>query len=187
MVGFPVRHLGVYTAADSSTSLCIGPTAVWQQELRQWKLSRHRLDSLPCHFATDSTYQDALGRLHHLHLVGTDSLRDTWLEQDTIFNLAGSRAGHLRKFQGRYYLNTPETDAGEWQVQRLTITGRRLLWQTLGQDTLRLLALDAATVRRQLRSGAATFRLAPAAGQQTRRVGSYAGLWETADEFTRRH
>ena len=104
MVEFPVRHLGVYTAADSSTSLCIGPTAVWRQELRQWKLSRHRLDSLPCHFATDSTYQDALGRLHHLHLVGTDSLRDTWLEQDTIFNLAGSRAGHLRKFQGRYYL-----------------------------------------------------------------------------------
>ena len=84
-------------------------------------------------------------------------------------------------------VNTPETDAGEWQVQRLTITGRRLLWQTLGQDTLRLLALDAATVRRQPRSGAATFRLAPAAGQQTRRVGSYAGLWETADEFARRH
>jgi len=35
MVEFPVRHLGVYTAADSSTSLCIGPTAVWRQELRQ--------------------------------------------------------------------------------------------------------------------------------------------------------
>ena len=71
-------------------------------------------------------------------------------------------------------------------MQRLEITGRQLLWQTLGQDTLRLRALDAATVRRQPRFGAATFRLAPAAGQQMRRVGSYAGLWETADEFVRR-
>lgn len=38
---FPARHRAVYTAADSSKSLCIGRTAVWRQELMAFTISRH--------------------------------------------------------------------------------------------------------------------------------------------------
>lgn len=185
---FPVRHQGVYTAADSVTSLCIGPTAVWQQQLRKETVSRQQSDSTQHHYhlAADSTYRDFEGKLHYLRLVGRDSVRDSWLWCDTIFALAGPNAGHLRKFQGRYYLNTPDENAAHWRVQRLEIAGHHLIWQTLGQDTLRLRALDTATVRPHRSQSFSFFLLRPAPGPQTRHVGDYAGLWETAGDFMRR-
>ena len=183
---FPTQHRGVYTAVDSITSLCIGPTAVWQQELRRMMLSRHQIDSLHRRLTADSTYQDDQSRLHYLRLVSRDSVRDSWLECDTIFTLTGPDAGRLRRFQGRYYLNSPEIN-GSWWVQRLKISGRQAVRQTLGQDTLRLLVLDTATVQRRRDKNISYFHLAPPPGPQTRRVSRYAGLWETAGEFVRRH
>lgn len=185
VTAFPARHRAVYTALDSSKSLCIGPKAVWRQELQSVMFSRHQLDSLPHSLLTDSTYQQD-GHLHYLRLVGRDSVRDSWLSEDTIFTLAGPNAGRLRRFQGRYYLNTPSKPDGCWQVQRLEINGARLSWQTLGQDTLRLLALDTAIVRRYRANNMLYFELAPAPGTQTNRAGRYAGLWEIIDEYKRR-
>ncbi len=182
---FPRRHQAVYTAPDSTTSLCIGSTAVWLQEVQSIVVSRHRPGSAFPHLGADSTYRSQEGCLHYLRPVGKDSVRDSWLSDDTIFTLAGARAGRLRRFQGRYYLSTPgATDS--WQVQRLEIDKARLVWQSFGHDTLRLMALDPATVHYGRSKGTSHFQLAPAPGPQTRRVGSYAGLWETEGEYVRR-
>ena len=182
---FPARHRGVYTAADSSKSLCIGATAVWRQELHSFIFSRYQLDSLHHRLMADSTYQEN-GHLHYLRLVSRDSVRDSWLWNDTIFNLAGNEAGMLRRFQGRYYLNTPDETGTKWWVQRLEISGHHLRWQTLATDTLRLLALDTAIVRHHREKGISYYRLTPAPGPQTRHLGLCTELWETAGEYGRR-
>lgn len=190
MATFPARHRGVYTAASPGQSLCIGRTAVWRQELQTEMTTRHYLDSLGYRLRADSTYLDG-PTPHYLHLVGRDSVRDSWLWTDTIFSISGERPGHLRRFQGRYYLNTTEdaqTDSTEkWQVQRLEITGRHLRWQQLGTDTLRLSALAPGTVRYHRRNGISYFRLAPASVAEARRIGRYEGLWQPAREYDRRH
>ncbi|MGY3089146.1 hypothetical protein ACVWYF_002186 [Hymenobacter sp. UYAg731] len=187
MAVFPARECAVYTAKDSSKSLCIGRTAVWRQELQTWLLSRHQLELANHQLRADSTYEQD-GHLHSLRLIGRDSVRDSWLWTDTIFTLAGPRAGKLRRFQGRYYLNIPTDSDDKWRVERLEIDGWRIRWQSFGRDTLRLLALDPATVHYQRQNGALTsFQLTPAPGAQTRRVGRYAGLWETVEQYQRRH
>lgn len=190
IAAFPARHQGVYTAADPGNSLCIGRTAVWRQELQTTTDSRHYFDSLGYKLRADSTYLDH-HTLHYLHRVGTDSVRDSWLWTDTIFSISGERPGHLRRFQGRYYLNGTEdaqTDTTEkWQVQRLEIVGHHLRWQQLGTDTLRLGALAPGTVRYHRRNGISYFRLAPASPVEARRIGRYEGLWEPAREYDRRH
>ena len=187
LAAFPARHRAVYTAPDSSKSICVGRTAVWQQELVSVMMSRRQLDSLHQHLRADSTYE-AEGHLHYLRLIGQDSVRDSWLGIDTVFTLSGPNAGKLRRFQGRYYLNTPDDETDKWRVQRLEIDGRYLSWQTLGNDTLHLLALDPATVRYHRENGRLTsLQLTPAPGAQTRRVGRYAGLWETRGEYRRRY
>ena len=187
---FPARHRGVYTAADPGVSLCIGRTAVWRQELQTATGTRHYFDSLGYRLRADSTYLDR-HTLHYLHRVGPDSLRDSWLWTDTIFSTVGERPGHLRRFQGRYYLSATEdaqTDTTEkWQVQRLEIAGLHLRWQQLGTDTLRLGALAPGTVRYHRRNGISYFQLAPASAAEARRIGRYKGLWEPAREYDRRH
>jgi hypothetical protein len=187
---FPAHCQGVYAAADPSYALCIGPAAVWKQKQRSetYRASWQQLDSLRLLLGVneaDSTYQDFEGNRHQLRIVGQDSVRDSWLRCDTIFSLAGPDGGRLRKFQGHYYLNTRPKGADYWQVQRLEIAGPHLVWQRLGQDTLRLRALDTASVHTQRRPGFSLFRVAPARGQQTRHVNDYAGLWETQGEFER--
>ena len=190
MAAFPARHQGVYTAADPGQSLCIGRTSVWRQELQAMTGSRHYFDSLGHHLRADTTYLDGQ-TLHYLRRVGPDSVRDSWLWTDTIFSIIGQQPGHLRRFQGHYYLNATEdaqTDSTEkWQVQRLEIAGRHLRWQQLGTDTLRLNALAPGTVRYHRRNGISYFRLAPASAAETRRIGRYEGLWEPAREYDRRH
>lgn len=120
--------------------------------------------------------------------MGRDSVRDSWLDTDTIFTLRGPEAGKLRRFQGRYYLNRPTDSEGKWKVERLEIDGRHLNWQHPGQDTLRLLALDPATVRYHREHGRLTsFQFTPASGAEIRRMGRYAGLWNTREEYARRH
>lgn len=185
---FPTNYQGVYRTADSSYSLCIGPAAVWTLKARKesYYHSPQELDSLRLLLRVDSTYQDLNGNLHHLRIVGRDSLHDSWLRCDTVFSMAGPSTGRLRKFQGRYYLSTRAENSEYWQVQRLEVAGRHLMWQTLGQDTLRLRALYTASVRIRREPGFSLFRLQPAPGQQMRRAGDYAGLWETAGEFERR-
>ncbi|MFD2721291.1 hypothetical protein ACFST9_21425 [Hymenobacter monticola] len=188
MAVFPARHRGVYTAADVGKSLCIGRTAVWRQELQRVMSTRRQADSaLRYHLRADTTYEQE-GRLHYVHLVGRDSVRDSWLWTDTIFTLAGTEAGKLRRFQGRYYLNSPTDLKDKWKVERLEIDGLGLNWQTLGTDTLRLQVLAPGTVRYHREKGALTsIWLTPASREQARQVGRYAGLWETQETYQRRH
>lgn len=183
---FPARHRAVYTATDSTKSLCIGARAVWRQELRQQTRGRHELDSLHIRLTADSTYQEPAGRRHYLRVLPNGTVRDSWLRCDTVFTLAGTRAGLLRRFHGYYYLNKPDDRTGTWQVQRLDVTGRRLTWQTLGQDTLRLLALDPGTVQRRREKGVVYFHLTPRTSQQARRIGRNEDLWPRIEEYWRR-
>ena len=181
---FPTRHQAVYTAADSTSSLCIGRTAVWQQELHRLTFVR---DSVHRGLRADTTYTEN-GQLHYLKLLEGGLVRDSWLAIDTVFSLRVPEAGKLRRFQGRYYLNQPATDADNWLVQRLEIDGQHLNWQKFSTDTLRLLTLDPVTVRYHRQHGALTsLLLTPPSGAQTRRVGRYAGLWDTIEEYVRRH
>lgn len=186
---FPVRHRGVYTAADSSRSVCIGRTAVWRQDLETRLHSQRAFDSLGYRLRADSTYL-AAGRLHYLHRVGRDSVRDSWLRTDTIFSI-GPEMGQLRHFHGRYYLNTHEGITAHriemWDVERLELHGRHLRWQHLGSDTLRLRRLAPATVHRTRYNGFTYFQIMPASPAETRRVGRYKELWETVGEYDRRH
>ncbi|GAA4055961.1 hypothetical protein GCM10022409_49060 [Hymenobacter glaciei] len=187
LTAFPPRHQGVYTAADSTESLCIGPTTVWQQDLHSLLRSRRELAGKGKGLRADSTYQQE-GVLHYLHRVGRDSVRDSWLECDTIFNCAKPETGRLRRFQGHYYLNTSFDSTNNWLVQRLEISGRHLVWQRLGNDTLRLGVLAPGTVRLDRRAGhPAFFRLAPGSAAEVRRIGRYEGLWEPVREYDRRH
>ena len=187
---FSARHRGVYTAADSTSSLCIGRTAVWVQELETERHSRHEFDSLGYKMRADSTFL-AGGRLHYLHRLGRDSVRDSWLRTDTVFRISSFGASQLRRFQGRYYLSTYEGTERHhidmWDVVRLEVKGRHLLWQRLGNDTLRLRALAPATVRRTRYDDFTYFQIEPGTPAETRRVGRYAGLWETMGEYERRH
>ena len=184
---FPARHQGVYTASDSSKSLCIGPTAVWRQELQHQTRTRHELDSMHLPLSADSTYLGGNGQLHYMHLMSNGTVRDSWLWCDTIFSLAGDEAGQLRRLQGRYYLSIPTSSGKSWKVQRLDVSGRRLTWEALGQDTLRLQVLDPASVRREVGKGTLYFHLTPEAGRQTRRIGRYDGLWQPIRAYQRRY
>jgi hypothetical protein len=189
---FPVRWQGMYRAADSRYALCIGPTAVWTRKQRRamYHATWQQLDSLRLFLGVkgaDSTYQDFNGNLHQLRVVGHDSVRDSWQRLDTVFSLAGPTAGRLRRFRGGYYLSTRSENPDCWQVQRLEVSGNHLVWQSLGQDTLRLRALDTASVRVERARGFSLFRVRPATRRQTRHVGDYAGLWETEGEFERQH
>ncbi|GAB3289863.1 hypothetical protein ACFQT0_08980 [Hymenobacter humi] len=184
MAAFPARHRGIYTAPDSVTSLCIGRTAVWLQEPRSTTFGPQLPGSRP--LPADTSYRAEDGRLHYLRRFAKDSVRETWLWTDTIFTLGGPGAGRLRRFQGHYYLSTSNESAENWQVQRLAIANGHLTWQTLGQDTLRLRALEPATLVRRQSEGMTYYRLTPGLGPQTRRLGRYAGLWETEGEFERR-
>lgn len=183
MAGFPPRYQGVYTAADSSKSLCIGRTAVWRQELNSLLVSRQELAAQNLRLLADSTYRQG-GVLHYLRRIRADSIRDSWLECDTIFDCAKPEAGRLRRFQGWFYLNTPADSATKWQVERLEISGRHLRRQALGQDTLRIRALSPGTIHQY---GGMLYQLAPASVAEARRIGRYEGLWEPAQEYDRRH
>lgn len=186
LVVFPARLQAEYVALDGRSSLSIGPRAVWQQQPRSWTMARQAFNSLPRRLPADSLYRDEDGLRHHLQLVGPDSVRDSWVACDTVFTLMGAHGGRLRRLQGRYYLNTPDPSTGIWQVQRLAIDGAKLTWQTFGTDTLRLRALDPTTVHYHRDKHVLYCELTPAPGSPTRRVGHYAGLWETAGEFARR-
>lgn len=187
MQEFPARHQGVYTAANPDKSLCIGRTAVWRQDRETQLHSQHAFDSLGYRLRADSTYLTA-GRLHYLHRVGLDSVRDSWLRTDTIFRI-GPGTGHLRRFRGRYYLSAYEgttiQKAEMWDVERLELHGRQLRWQQLGRDTLRLRRLAPATVHRTRYNGFTYFQIMPASPAETRRVGRYEELWETVGEYDR--
>ena len=183
MNAFPSRYQGVYTAADSSKSLCIGRTAVWRQELNSSLISWRELAAQQKRLLADSTYQQD-GVLHYLHRVGPDSVRDSWLECDTIFDCTKPETGRQRRFQGFFYLNTPTDSVNKWQVERLEISGRHLSWQALGQDTLRIRVLRPGTVHQY---GSILYQLAPATAAEARRISRYEGLWETMGEYDRRH
>jgi hypothetical protein len=184
---FPARYQAVYTADDSTTSLCIGRTAVWRQELCNLTFRRNELDSAHRRLRADTTYAED-GRLHYLKLLKGDSVCDSYLSADTIFTFTGPEMGKLRRFQGRYYLSIPDENGEQWRVQRLEIDGKHLRWETFTTDTLRLLVLDPATVRCRRKHGRLTsLWLTPASGAQTRRVSRYSGLWEMEGEFDRRH
>jgi hypothetical protein len=185
LAAFPTRYRGEY-AADSTTSFCVGAKAVWQQ--RRWNmiLSNKQFDSLRVSMLANNSVWADKDRLYHWSKAGADSVRISWVQQDTVFTLAGTHAGQLRRFQNHYYLSTSAENTEGWEVERMEFAGGRLVWQALGQDTLRLSVLDTATVHRCPSSSSTCYFLTPSAGEETRRVSHYAGLWETIGTYERR-
>lgn len=186
---FPPRLRGRFLALDSGRTLVISPTELIEGRREHRKYRRAEFEALaqrPPQVA--QAPRGPANERPEVRALGRDSGRESWWNRDTIFSLGGAGGGRLRQFQGRYYLSRDvSTGPGHpsWLVQRLEIDGRRLSWQTLGQDTLRLRALDPASVRRRREAGACGYGLLPAPGPQTRRVGRYAGLWQTEGEFVR--
>ena len=81
------------------TSFCVGATAVWRQERQSITLSNQQLDSLQLSVLADSSFRDDNGCLCHLRKVGADSVQISWVQQDTVFALAGTHGGSYADFK----------------------------------------------------------------------------------------
>jgi len=97
---------------------------------------------------------------------------------DTLVSLRGPRAPRLRYRNGWYYLSTPAVlDSTKWTVRRLAVANGRITQQLFNPDSLRVRALDPATVQ-QRRAGAQLFiTLSPQSRRAIGQVSSYGGLW----------
>ncbi|MFD1468465.1 hypothetical protein ACFQ48_09530 [Hymenobacter caeli] len=121
---------------------------------------------------------------YQVQAVGADSARLRWQEQDTLAAL-GPRT-KLRRYQRRYYLSTAgPADSTAWTVQRRAAADGRFSLQGFNPDTLRIRALDPATVRLRRNQGTLYFTLDPRPGRATRQVHGYDGLWLPAGEYQR--
>lgn len=71
-------------------------------------------------------------------------------------------------------------------VQRLAVVDQRFFLQRFNPDSLRIQALDPATVRQRRANGNLIFTLDPSPGRATRQVDGYDGLWLSEEEYLRK-
>ncbi|MBF9238647.1 hypothetical protein I2I05_14680 [Hymenobacter sp. BT683] len=185
--GFPARHQGWYIMPDDSTRrLLITPTMVWSETMWTFATTVQKLDSLKLNDASKK-----LG-IWHPHNTGSVRLRpgqaDTlWLDEwarDTVCALTPDFKGRVRWYRGAYYVSQPGADE-QWNVERLLLDGRRLSWQRLGNDTLRLAVLATGAVRRMGSKDHAYWLLTPRTRRQEQQIARYAGLWVPWREMVR--
>lgn len=121
----------------------------------------------------------ALGGLRYrVRALAADSFRLRAETLDTLLNLAGPRPTRLRRYQGWYYISMPAyLDSTKWVVQRLAVANGHLTRQLFNPDSLRVQALDPATVQRRRTDGQLIITLAPQSRRAIGQVSSYAGLW----------
>ncbi len=183
--GFAARDRGRYAVADDTTSmLLVSQYQVVKQRAETIEIPTILLDSLGLPRRAGLA-TGRYGEQFQVLALTPDSCRLHYLMPDTLVQLTGAKAAHLRRYRGWYYLNTP-ADSGRWQVERLAVVGRQLHWQEFGRDSLRIWALEPSTIQLKRDDGRLLFTLAPRSGLATRQVNEYAGLWLTKGEYLRR-
>ena len=177
---FPKRHQGVYLLPkDTTYRLIITTAAIWTEELNSIWLDRSQLDSvkIPVAGRAMNVWYLTKGTRYRLRASRADALwLDRW-ERNTLCELHPRSGNQVRWYQGAYYLShefgNPEA---HWEVQRLSLEGQKLSWQTLGRDTLRIAVLPAGVVKRMPPN---YWLLNPTNRRQEHAIVSYAGLWQT--------
>lgn len=82
--------------------------------------------------------------------------------------------------------NKPNSDGATWTVQRMAVVDQQFFLQRFNPDSLRIQALDPATVRQRRVNGNLIFTLDPSPGRATRQVDGYDGLWLSEEEYLRK-
>jgi hypothetical protein len=183
--GFLPRDQGRYAAAvDTASTLVVSRQQIVRQVVLTVKMRAAELDSmgLPRRAGPARGHE---GELYHVFGLTPDSCRLRWAVRDTLVQLTGANATHLRRYRGWYYLSTP-ADSGRWQVERLAVAGGQLHWQEFNRDSLRIRALQPSIVRLKRVESRLLFTLTPRPGRATRQVDKYAGLWLTKGEYLRK-
>lgn len=176
--GFLPRDQGQYAQAnDTSRVFVMAEKALIIKHFETAKVTGAQLDSLGIPRSAGSGLS-AAGLHYSMQPVATDSFRLQLAARDTVLDLTGPQAPHLRYYRGHYYTSTPaRLDSTKWTVRRLAVANGRITQQLFNPDSLRVRALDPSIVQRKRANGQLVFTLAPQSRRAIGQVSSYAGLW----------
>ncbi|WP_151086805.1 hypothetical protein [Hymenobacter baengnokdamensis] len=183
--GFLPRHQGRYVLAeDTAYAIFISNKQIIRHASMTVGIPAARLDSLGL------PRREGLAIGHngeHFQILAltSDSCHLRWTAHDTLVQLSGAKAVHLRRYRGWYYLSAP-ADSGRWEVERIGVVGRQLYWQMFNCDSLRIRALPPSILQLKRATARLIFTLNPGPGSATRQVNSYAGLWLMKGDYLRK-
>ncbi len=182
--GFPARHQGQFVAADDTAlTMLVENKLVVRRRFWSRMASAHQLDSLGLPARTFQGWGPD-GQRYRVQAAPRDSFRLRGEQRDTLVAL---RPGvKLRRYRGWYYLSAPNADSATWTVQRLAVVDRQFFMQRFNPDSLRIRALDPATVRLRQANGNLIFTLSPQSGRANRQINDYEGLWLSDEEYLRK-
>lgn len=191
LAGFAPADQGRYAAVNDTTiTLLLGEKLLSRQFSLSREVTARQLDSLglPARSGAATT---ADGQVYQVQPGLAGGFQLHWALRDTLLCLGPGT--HLRRYRGWYYVSTPDgprqpggDSAGTWTVQRLAVAGRHLLTQRFNPDTLRIRALEPATVHLRRENNRQVFTLIPPDQRAARQVSSYSGLWLDEGSYVRR-
>jgi hypothetical protein len=176
--GFLPHNQGQYTTpGDTSSVFVLAEKALIHSYAGRAEVTGAELDSLRIPRRVGSGVSPK-GQRYSVQRLATDSFRLRLAIQDTVLNFTSVKAPRLRYYKGHYYTSTPTwQDSTKWMVRRLAVANGRIKQQLFNPDSLRVRALDPATVQRRRANGQLVFTLAPQSRRAIGQVSSYAGLW----------
>ena len=176
--GFLPRDCGRYTAlGDTGAVLVLSEKALVNKHYDASDVAGAQLDSLHIPRRTGSGLGPAQLR-YCVQALAADSFRLQLEAQDTLLSLTGPQAPRLRYHQRYYYISTPsQLDSTKWTVRRLAVAHGHITRQLFNPDSLRVQALDPATMQRRRTNGQLVITLAPQSRRAIGQVSSYTGLW----------
>jgi len=182
---FPTRLRGTYLAVhDTTQQLCIDAHAVWAQRIGRTVMSQQELAQEKPEMRVFDSWQTVKGVRYYLHRRADDSIAGISIMPDTLFHLVPGSGWRLRRFQGGYYLNFP--DSTRWRLRRLVLTDKTLRLEKVAFDTLRLAVLPPGMLIRPQNPSDFDWLIGPTTRKQTKLLAQSAGLWETLGTYQRR-
>jgi hypothetical protein len=176
--GFLPRDRGQYLAfGDTGKVFMLGEKTLIKTYFGATDVDGQQLDILHIGRRAGSGLSPK-GTRYSVQPLAADSFRLRIEVRDTLLNFASPLAPRLRYYQGYYYSSTPSyQDSTKWTVRRLAVANGHITQQLFNPDSLRVQALDPATVQRRRADGQLFLTLSPQSRQAIRQVSSYAGLW----------
>ncbi len=185
--GFLPRDWGQYTTpGDTSNVFVVSAQALVGRSIGTAHVGGALLDSLGLpHRRWGGLAPDGLR--YHVTPLAADSFQLQVQKLDTVLRLQPAQPLHLRHYRGYYYTSTPSRrDSTQWTVRRLSFAEGHITQQLFNPDSLRVRALDPATVRQRYAKGQLLITISPQSRRDVGQVSSYAGLWldKPADSVT---
>jgi hypothetical protein len=187
LAGFLPRHRGRYSeqGQDSSRIVLVSQKALVESHFELAKLPGTWLDSMGVPRQLGS-YWGRDGFRYQVRALATDSFQVRVEIYDTLLNLSSRPAPKLRRHRGWYYVSRPHPeDSTKWEVQRLGMRKGQIVWQLPNPDSLRIRALDPATVQQRRKAGQLLFTLSTQSRRTSWQVNSYDGLWLSRKDYLR--